>query len=184
MAPPFFSNKNFGQGVCSCACNIRSWGVKGHVKYTFIEFLTMGCDFLNTGFCFKIPQSHTAIMTWKKKKLREIDFERKNSLNQCNTVWKWGNFSVTRILREINFCRCVESQNLLFWVVLAPVNFGSGEFLHFVRAEVYSKLISSKIFMAEKMSICNTVQSVEIAEIYSHLSHTLLANISWKQRFY
>ena len=106
-----------------------------------------------------------------KKKLREIDFERKNSLNQCNTVWKWGNFSVTRILREINFCRCVESQNLLFWVVLAPVNFGSGEFLHFVRAEVYSKLISSKIFMAEKMSICNTVQSVEIAEIYSHLTH-------------
>ena len=51
------------------------------------------------------------------------------------TVWKFHDFSITQILREINFgdSRSTKSANLTNWEVL---NLDNSEFLHFLKVEI------------------------------------------------
>ena len=66
--------------------------------------------------------------TLNSRIFREIDF-----VYYC-TVWKFGNFSATQILREINFCKSGVSKSTIL-IVSERLNFDFSEFLQFVRAE-------------------------------------------------
>ena len=50
------------------------------------------------------------------------------------TMWKFHDFSITQILREINFG---EVQKLPFLTHLVALNFYFYEFFHFLKAEIY-----------------------------------------------
>ena len=60
------SDEHFGQGIRSCAGDVRSRRVESHVENTLVEFLPVGCDLLNARFAVQVPQSDTAIMTCEK----------------------------------------------------------------------------------------------------------------------
>ena len=55
-----------------------------------------------------------------------------------STVWKFHNFSITQILREINF---LDSRSAKYAILahLEALNFDFNEFLHFLKAKIYQK---------------------------------------------
>ena len=57
-------------------------------------------------------------------------------LNWQNTVWKFREFSISQILREINFG---DSRSAKFAISthLQALNFDLYDFLHFLKAEIY-----------------------------------------------
>ena len=90
-------------------------------------------------------------------------------LNTC-TVWKFRDFSISQILREINFW-ILEVQNLPFWIACKLCNFKYMNFCTFwrlkftkftkygkngsFRSSRFSKLISRKIWMTERSCVWN-----------------------------
>ena len=73
---------------------------------------------------------------------------------------KFGNFSATKILREINFCKCTVCKFAIL-IVSASLNFGFSEFLHCVRAEIYKKSIS-KASNIVKMAVFDTLNFAKV----------------------
>ena len=66
---------------------------------------------------------------WCLRILREIDM--------CwSTVWKFHDFSITQILREINFGDFTSAKSATL-AHLGALNFDFYEFLHFLTAEIY-----------------------------------------------
>ena len=57
-------------------------------------------------------------------------------LGVCHKVWKFHHFSITQILREINF-RVSKSAKSAIFTHLEALNFDLYEFLHFSDAEIY-----------------------------------------------
>ena len=55
---------------------------------------------------------------------------------QLITVWKFHNFSITQILREINV-EDFSSAKLAILTHLEPLNFDFYRFLHFLKADIY-----------------------------------------------
>ena len=53
-----------------------------------------------------------------------------------NTVWKFHDFSVTQILREINFGDSTSAKSAIL-THLDVLNFAFYEILHFLKAEIY-----------------------------------------------
>ena len=49
-----------------------------------------------------------------------------------STVWKFHDFSITQILREINFGDCTSYKS----AILKALNFNFCEFLHFLKADI------------------------------------------------
>ena len=58
-----------------------------------------------------------------------------NFLESC-TVWKFHDFSITQILREINFVDSRSAQSAIS-THLDALNFDNNDFLHFLKAEIY-----------------------------------------------
>ena len=54
----------------------------------------------------------------------------------CNTVWKFHDFSITQILREINFGDSRSAKSAIS-THLEGLNFDFHEFLNFLKAENY-----------------------------------------------
>ena len=67
-------------------------------------------------------------------------------LCENSTVWKFHNFSVTQILREINFGDSRSAKPAIS-THLEGLNLNSYEFLHFLKAEIYqiNKIHSPKM---------------------------------------
>ena len=51
-------------------------------------------------------------------------------------MWKFHDFSITQILREINFVDSRSAQSAIS-THLDALNFDNNEFLHFLKAEIY-----------------------------------------------
>ena len=62
-----------------------------------------------------------------------------------DTLWKFHNFSMTQILREINFGDSISAKSVI-WAHFEALNFDFYEFLHFLKAEIYqiNKIQNSK----------------------------------------
>ena len=58
------------------------------------------------------------------------------SMRNLNTVWKLHDFSITQILREINFEDSRSAKSAIL-TDLEALNFDFHEILHFFRAEIY-----------------------------------------------
>ena len=72
------------------------------------------------------------------------------------TVRKFKYFSITKILREINFRGYGNSKTAIL-TISGALNFIFHEFVEFLRAEIYEKLkISEPINMPQNMCYCNT----------------------------
>ena len=63
--------------------------------------------------------------------LDNIQFEQSSNV----TVWKFHNFSITQILREINFWKS-RSAKCAILTHLEALNFDFYEFLNFLKAEI------------------------------------------------
>ena len=55
---------------------------------------------------------------------------------KCITVWTFLDFSITQILREINF-RDSRTAKSAFFAILEALNLDFYEFLHFLKSEIY-----------------------------------------------
>ena len=58
-----------------------------------------------------------------------------DDVSGCTTVWKFQDFAITQILREINFLDS-KSAKLVILAHLEALNFYLYEFLHFLKAEI------------------------------------------------
>ena len=58
------------------------------------------------------------------------------SFKNTITQWKFHDFSLTQILREINFRNSISAKSA-FLTHLVALNFDLNEFLHFLKAEIY-----------------------------------------------
>ena len=59
----------------------------------------------------------------------------KSKVEVC-TVWKFHDFSITQILREINFGDSTSAKSAIL-THLDVLNFAFDEILHFLKAEIY-----------------------------------------------
>ena len=66
----------------------------------------------------------------------ENSIDTSNNCKQTPTVWKFQNFSITQILREIIF-RDSRSAKFAILTHSEALNFDFYEFLHFLKAEIY-----------------------------------------------
>ena len=71
--------------------------------------------------------------------LPQLDSDCKQTADSYDTVWKFHDFSITRILREINFedCRSSKSAILTYFEAL---NLDFYEFLHFLGGYILPKI--------------------------------------------
>ena len=56
--------------------------------------------------------------------------------SKLTSVWKFQDFSITQILREISFGDCRGAKSAIF-THLEALNFNFHEFLHYLKAEIY-----------------------------------------------
>ena len=69
-------------------------------------------------------------------------------------MWKFHNFSITQILREINV-EDFSSAKLAILTHLEPLNFDFYGFLHFLKAKIYQKTKPRALEIAKNSSFRN-----------------------------
>ena len=118
------------------------------------------------------------------------------------TVWKFHDFSITQILRDINFW-ILEFQKFAIFTHSEALNFDFHEFLHLLKAETYqiaqfrapkmakmaffellhsTKLISRKIWVienAEISTLCNMNLKIPKFMNYSKLATLMICQEQW-----
>ena len=67
--------------------------------------------------------------------LPQLDSDCKQTADSYDTVWKFHDFSITQILREINF-KDFRSAKSAISTRLEALNFDFYEFFHFLKAEI------------------------------------------------
>ena len=65
-------------------------------------------------------------------------------------MWKFHDFSITQILREINSRNSRRTKSVIF-AILEALNFDFQEFLYFLKAENYQKMADFEVLDLQKL---------------------------------